>query len=185
MVNVGSTGRLVWPTSSMMPTVKPFFGSGFASSSNTAFGHRRGEVLRRQPVAAADDPRHRCALAAGHGRGERRHHVEIERLARGAGLLGLLEHRDRANGLRQRGEEGLGGERAVQPHLQHADLLARARTARPRSRARSRRPSPSARSPARRPAGRHSRTDGTAVRSARRSGPSPPARCRACARRTD
>ncbi len=37
MLNVGSIVRLVCATSSLMPTVKLFFGSGFASSSNTAF----------------------------------------------------------------------------------------------------------------------------------------------------
>ena len=36
MKNVGSTSRLVWVTSSTMPTVKPFLGSLFLSSSKTA-----------------------------------------------------------------------------------------------------------------------------------------------------
>jgi hypothetical protein len=34
---LGSQRRLVWLTSSWMPTVKPFFGDGSAASSNTAF----------------------------------------------------------------------------------------------------------------------------------------------------
>ena len=56
---------------------------------------RRGEILRRQAVAAAD--RHAASSRA--VRRDRlrqgRHHVEIKRLARRARLLGVLQHRDR------------------------------------------------------------------------------------------
>ena len=56
--------------------------------------HRRRELLRREPVAAADDARQRAAVR---GRvDERGDDVLVERLARRAGLLGAVEHGDRA-----------------------------------------------------------------------------------------
>ncbi len=85
----------------------------------------RAEVLGAEPVTPADHPGHRVALAAGEGLGQRRRHVEVERLARRARFLGLLEHRERPARLRQRGQERLGRERAVEAHLQHADPGAR------------------------------------------------------------
>ena len=52
------------------------------------------------------------------------HHIEIERLARRARLLGLLQHGDGTNAARQGCQECVRGERAVQADLQHADPLA-------------------------------------------------------------
>ena len=95
-------------------------------SSKTAFDHRRRELLRRQAVAAGDQARrHRERRdALGRRLGERRHDVEIERIARRARLLRAIEDGERADGLRQRGEERLRCERAIEPDLQHADLFA-------------------------------------------------------------
>ena len=56
----------------------------------------RGELLRGQSVAAADDPRHHRALAVRVSLAQRAQHVEEQRLAEGAGLLGPVEHRDAA-----------------------------------------------------------------------------------------
>ena len=88
--------------------------------------HRRRELLRRQAVAAGDDPRRdrerRDALGLRFG--QRRDDVEIERIAWRARLLRPIEHGEAADGLRQRGEERAARERAIQPDLQHADLLA-------------------------------------------------------------
>ena len=47
----------------MMPTVKPLRGWRLAQFVEHRLGHRRVEILRRQPVAAADHQRHRRALA--------------------------------------------------------------------------------------------------------------------------
>ena len=106
--------------------------------------HRRRELLRRQPVAAADDARLRCERRRAFGArfGERGDHVQVERIAERARLLRAVQHGDACGRSRQRREERARRERAVQPHLQHADLLAaRRRDSRP-SRARSRRPIP-------------------------------------------
>ena len=52
-----------------------------------------------------------------------RHHVEIQRLARRARLLGLLEHGDaRGTQAGSAARKCVGRERTVEPHLQHADL---------------------------------------------------------------
>ena len=67
--------------------------------------HGRIEILRRQPVAAADDAGHDLPMAARDGLCECFDDVEIKRLAGSAGLLGLLDHRDRAAFRRQGGEE--------------------------------------------------------------------------------
>ena len=45
-------------TSSLMPTVKWFFGFGLASFVEDGLDHRRRELLGGEAVAAADDPRH-------------------------------------------------------------------------------------------------------------------------------
>ena len=56
--------------------------------------------------------------------GERRDHVQIQRLADRPGLLGAVQNADRAHRRRQRFEERSGGKWAVQPHLDHPDPLA-------------------------------------------------------------
>ena len=86
--------------------------------------HARGELLRGQPVAAADHGRHRLARAVAVRLVERREHVEEQRLAERAGLLGAVEHRDAAHARRQRLRQLARRERPVEPHLRHAHPLA-------------------------------------------------------------
>ena len=52
-------------TSSSMPTVNRRLGPLAAELVEDAGDHARGELLRGQPVAAADHARHRLALAVG------------------------------------------------------------------------------------------------------------------------
>ena len=88
------------------------------------FHHRGSEFLRRQTVSPADDfwpsaldcPR-RPRL------GERRHDVEVQRLADAAGLLGAIEHRYRARGFRDCRGKCRAVEGTEQPHLEQTDLL--------------------------------------------------------------
>ena len=86
----------------------------------------RREFLRGQAVAAAGDPRVRCeGREAGVLRlAQGRQHVQVERLADGARLLGAVEHADRPDALRQRGDELPDRERAVEADLHHPHLLA-------------------------------------------------------------
>ena len=56
---------------------------------------------------------------------ERRHDVLIQRFADRTRFFGAIEHRDRSDGRRQRGDEGLDAERAVELDRQHADLRGR------------------------------------------------------------
>ena len=86
--------------------------------------HPGRELLRREAVAAADHPRHDLALAVHVRLAERGDHVEEQRLAERAGLLGAVQHRDPPHARGQRGDQGLGRERPVQAHLHHADALA-------------------------------------------------------------
>ena len=87
--------------------------------------HRRRQLLGRQPVAAADDPRQALErrLVAGHRLVHRGDDLEVQRLADRARLLRAVEDRDRADGLRQRGEQRLGRERLEQADLEHAHAL--------------------------------------------------------------
>jgi hypothetical protein len=85
--------------------------------------HAGRELLARQAVTPADDAGHR-ARAVGRGLRQCGHHVLVERLAVGAGLLAAVEHGDGACRRRQRVEQRGRRERPEQPHLQHADLLA-------------------------------------------------------------
>ena len=91
--------------------------------------HARRELLRREAVAAADDPRHHLALAVRERLGERRDGVEEQRLADRARLLRPVEHGDAAHARRQRLDERLRRERPVQPHLQRRRPARRARSA--------------------------------------------------------
>ena len=86
--------------------------------------HARGELLRRQAVAAAGHQRQHRALTAGVRLGQRGDHVEEQRLAVRTGLLGPVEHGDPSGARGQRIEQGPGRERPVQPDLQHAHPLA-------------------------------------------------------------
>ncbi len=59
--------------------------------------HRGRELLRREPVPAADDARELRALASSERIDESGGHVEQQRLTGRAGLLGPVEHRDGAH----------------------------------------------------------------------------------------
>ncbi len=88
--------------------------------------HRGRDLLGGQAVAAAEDPGHRCERGgiAIHRFHERRHHLEIQRLADRARLLGPVEDRDGPHG-RWQGRDHLGGrERVEKPDAQHPDLFA-------------------------------------------------------------
>ena len=124
MSSASSYGRLVWETSSVMPTVKRRLGALAGELVEHGGDHPRRELLRRQPVAAADHPRHQLALALRVRLAERREHVEEQRLAERSGLLGPVEHGDAAHGGRQRLDQLARRERPVEPDLCHADALA-------------------------------------------------------------
>ena len=78
-----------------------------------------GHILAAQAVAAGVD-RHRFKPAAA----QRRHHIQVQRLADGARLLGAVQHGDGFDRIRQGAQQMLPGEGAVQPHLDEARLLA-------------------------------------------------------------
>ena len=78
----------------------------------------RRRVLAAEAVAATDDDR--LAVRAV----ESSAYIEVQRLALGARLLRAIEHRDLLDGFRQLLQEVLHGERAVEMHVQQADLLA-------------------------------------------------------------
>ncbi len=87
--------------------------------------HGRRELLGGQAVAAADH------LGEGEGEGalrealaEGREDVLVQRLARGARLLGAVEDGDGLDRLRDGAEEGLHGEGPEEPDLDEAHLLA-------------------------------------------------------------
>ena len=73
-------------------------GPGLGEFFEHRLDHRRGEFLRRQPVAATDHPgqgRHRQGARVMRFQ-QGVDHVEIHRLAGGAGFLGAVQH---GNGL--------------------------------------------------------------------------------------
>ncbi len=76
--------------------------------------HRGGDFLRRKPVPAAGHHGHRRALAVGVGLGQRGDHVQEQRLAVRARLLGAVEHGDPARGRGQRVEQRADRERPEQ-----------------------------------------------------------------------
>ncbi len=82
-------------------------------------GHRRRELLRAESVSAADDL-HALAL----GLGDDRHHVLEERLTGRPRFLAPVEHRDRADRIGQRVEQGVDRERPEQADRRQPDLLA-------------------------------------------------------------
>ena len=86
--------------------------------------HRRVELLRRQAVAAPDDPRQGWDRRSIDRVDERRGHVQQQRLSGRARFLGAVEHRDRPHGRREGLGEPVHRERPVEPHLDQADLLA-------------------------------------------------------------
>src|SRR5699024_9436420 len=76
-------------------------------------------VLGAQAVAAADD-----GDVVHAGVGQSGDHVQVQRLAQGAGLLGPVQNGDLFGGGGDGGDEPVGGEGAVQPDLHQAHLLA-------------------------------------------------------------
>ena len=85
--------------------------------------HRRGELLRGEPVAAAGHER-QVARPARMRLAERRDDVEEERLALRARLLGAVEHGDPAHRRRKRSQELRRREGPHEPQLDDADPLA-------------------------------------------------------------
>ena len=107
--NSGSTGRLVWETSSLMPTVKWFFGAGCGEIVKDRLDHGGREFLGGQAVAAAHDQRQTRRRGAGVAAmfEQGRHAILVERFAGRARFLGAVEHGDGfdrgGQGLRQTG----------------------------------------------------------------------------------
>ncbi len=123
--NFGSQSRLRCVTSSTMPTVKCRFGCRLRQFVEDGRHHGRREFLRRQPVAAADDRRHRAVAAcAGPALDQRRDHVLVERLAQRPRLFGAVEDGDLLHRLRQGRDEAPRCQRAEEPDLHKPDLLA-------------------------------------------------------------
>ena len=92
--------------------------------------HRRGELLRRQPIAAAQhgrerrrpvcgQPMHSCPLLR-----QGRHHIEVEGFAGGTGLLAAIEHGNGPGAGWQGLHQQAGRKRPKQAHLQHPHPLA-------------------------------------------------------------
>ncbi len=86
----------------------------------------RCEFLGGQAVASADDFRHvrHREFALAERFGQRGDYILIQRFAVRAGLLRAIQYRDGMNRLRQRREEVLGGEWAVEMDIDQADFLA-------------------------------------------------------------
>ncbi len=82
--------------------------------------HRRGELLRRQAVAPADDPGHGVPTTFDQGSD----HIGVQRLADRSGFLRAIEYGDRCRRGGQHCVEGLGVEGAVEPDPDDGDLLA-------------------------------------------------------------
>ncbi len=103
---------------------EPVFGLVLFELVEDRLDHGRGEFLRRQAVAPADDLGQGGEGAVGGRLREARQHVLVERLAVGAGFLGAVEHADGLGGRRQGREEVLQRERAVEAHHDGPDLFA-------------------------------------------------------------
>jgi hypothetical protein len=103
------------------------FGGGLAKLIEDAFDHRWRELLRREPIAAADDGWHGCERQIAGILRQHSHDVLIERLAGPAGLLAAVENGDRLDRHRQSGQKRLAVEGPIEPYLDQAGLLALAR----------------------------------------------------------
>ena len=87
--------------------------------------HRRRELLGGEAVAPPQHPgQRRAAVHGAPALGDRRHHIEIERLAAGAGVLAAIQHGDRAGAGGQRLHQQPGREGPEQPHLEQPHPLA-------------------------------------------------------------
>ncbi len=84
----------------------------------------RIELLGGETVATADDPWQAGPLAPADRLGQRRHHIQIERLGLGPRLLGAIQHRNLAGALGNHRQQMLGTEGAVEAHLHQPHLLA-------------------------------------------------------------
>ena len=78
--------------------------------------HRRSELLAGESVTPADDG---DVLAVG----QRSLDIKEERLAERTGLLAAVEHRDLLRSRRNRLDENIGGERAIEADLQQTELF--------------------------------------------------------------
>ncbi len=83
----------------------------------------RAELLGREAVAPADDPRQAGPLPPADRLGQRRHHVQIEWLGLGARLLGAIQHRYLAGARGNDRQQVRGREGAVEAHLHQPHLL--------------------------------------------------------------
>ncbi len=137
-----------------------------------AGNHGGGELLGGQPVTSAGDARHDRPLSVGVRLGERRDDVQIQRLADRTGLLGAVQHADRAHRRRQRVEERSWWETAGTAAPAPRRPARRVRRVRRRSASPSRRPNPSAPEPVPPPGVPGSRRCASSGRCARRAGPS-------------
>src|SRR5665213_682848 len=86
--------------------------------------HRRGEILRRDSVAASDNLWHRRAVSSPKCLGERRDHIQVQGLAWRPHFFGLLEDGNALDRQRQRREKMGGRERPIKADLQDTELLA-------------------------------------------------------------
>ena len=146
--------------------------------------HAGSELLRRQPVAAPDDPGHHLELAVGERIRHRRDRVEEERLPDRPRLLCPVEHGDAPHARRQRLDQSLCRKRTVEAELHDADALAAIGQARPPFPVRSLRPTPSRRRRGRPRDDPRSRPGCNGGRFVPRGPPSPPRRHRGRGHRT-
>src|ERR1019366_3260773 len=84
------------------------------------------ELLGGKPVTSADGFRRSLQLAVAQLDSflQGPDYVEIERLSAGSGFLGAIEDGNLAHGCRQRIEEALNGERAVEANFEKANFFA-------------------------------------------------------------
>ena len=88
--------------------------------------HARGKFLGRQAIATTHDDRHvpKLAFATTKLAGDGGEHIFIERFAIGPRFLGAIQHRDLLRRGGQACQQQLRCKRAIQTHLDQANLLA-------------------------------------------------------------
>lgn len=84
--------------------------------------HGGGELFGREAVAAATEPRQALDKTALQTIDQRALHIQQQRLAARARLLGAIQHRDAAHALRQRVQQRLHREGAIEANDQHPGL---------------------------------------------------------------
>ncbi len=99
-------------------------GSGGLQVVKNRLDHRRGEILRGQPVAAAHHLRHGLDPPPARGDAFRQggDDIQVQRLAQGAGFLGPVQHRDGLDARWQCFDKSLAAEWPVEAHFNDADL---------------------------------------------------------------